>query len=277
MNKLWKTGLLGLGAVAGLTAAAAVYLVMTFNPNDYKDELVRVVKESKQRTLRLDGDIKLSFFPTIGVNLSKVSLSEANSSQEFAAIGAMRVSLALMPLLRKQVVVDEVAVSGLQATLVKRKDGTTNMDDLLGEDSEVESKQDSRQVKFDIASVSFTDANLDYRDELSGAQYVIKNLVLKTGRIANGVSSAIELSAGIQANQPKLDVAAQLKTRLIFDMDKQQYRLQDLSFELAGTVLDMRDLKVMGSGNVSADLVKSEFGAQKNYLECEWRSSRGKV
>ena len=91
------------------------------------------MKDSKQRNLRLDGDIKLSFFPNIGASLSKVSLSEFRSDKEFAAIESARVSLALMPLLRKQVVVDEVAVSGLKATLVKHKDGTTNIDDLLGQ------------------------------------------------------------------------------------------------------------------------------------------------
>src|SRR3989338_6443585 len=132
MNKTFKYGLLGTGAAVGIAVAGAIYLAATFDPNDYKEQIIRAVKESKQRELRLDGNITLSFFPNIGANVGKVSLSEFNSEKQFAAIDSARVSLALLPLLSGQAVVNEVAISGLQATLIRRKDGTTNIDDLLG-------------------------------------------------------------------------------------------------------------------------------------------------
>ena len=49
--------------MAGI-ALAGVTHVVAFNPNDYKPQIIRAVKDSRQRDLRLDGDIKLSFFPT---------------------------------------------------------------------------------------------------------------------------------------------------------------------------------------------------------------------
>lgn len=261
MNKILKYGLLGAGGVVAVAVAGAAYLAATFDPNDYKDKVIQAVKDSKQRNLRLDGDIKLSFFPSIGANLGKVSLSEFNSDKEFAAVDALRVSLALMPLLSKQVVVDEVAVSGLKATLVKHKDGTTNIDDLLGKG---EKKQDDgQQVKFDIASVSIEKTNLAYRDEGTGAEYAIKDLNLKTGRIANGVPGKIDLSVGVQANQPKLDITTRLKTKLTFDLDKQQYQLEGLDLQASGTALDISNLKLKASGNANANLATLEFGAQK--------------
>lgn len=276
MNKLLKFFLLGIAGAIGLMAAGVAYLTVTFNPNDYKAKIIQTVKETKQRTLHLDGDIKLSFFPNIGANLSKVSLSELNSDKEFAAIASARVSLALLPLLRKQVVVDEVAVSGLQTTLIKREDGTSNIDDLLGQEGQPADTQDSQQVQFDIASVSVTNTNLTYRDESSGAQYAIKNLTLKTGRIANGVTTAIDLAMGIQANQPKLDITTQLQTKLTFELDKQQYRLQNLNFELVGSALDMSDLKVTASGDVNVDLAKNQFGAQKLTLNASGNQMKEK-
>ena len=266
MNKILKYGLLGTGAVVGIAVAGAVYVAVTFNPNDYKPQIIQAVKDSNQRSLRLDGDIKLSFFPNIGANLSKVSLSEFKSEKEFAAIDSARVSLAFMPLLRKQVVVNEVAVSGLNATLVKHKDGTTNIDDLLAKDEKkpVEEKKDSGPpVKFDIASVSLDKTSFAYRDEGSGAQYAAKDLSLKTGRVAIGVPAKIELSVGVQANQPKLDITAQLKTTLTFDLDKQKYLLQGLELQANGSVLDISGLKVKAGGDVSADLTAQEFGAKK--------------
>lgn len=260
MNKIVKYALLGTGAVVGVAAAGATYIAVTFNPNDYKQQIIQTVKDEKQRTLHLDGDIKLSFFPSIGANLGKVSLSEFKSEQTFASVETVRVSLALMPLLSKQVVVNEVLVSGLTATLVRHKDGTTNIDDLLSK----QAKDDKSQpVKFDIASVAVEKTNLTYRDEGTGAQYALKELNLNTGRIANGVPGKIALSVGVQANQPKLDITTQLATTLTFDLDKQSYQLAGMDLQVSGSALDISNLKLKASGDASANLQTQEFAANK--------------
>jgi len=268
MNRILKYGLLGAGAVAGIAVAGIAYVATTFDPNDYKDRIVQAVKDSKQRNLRLDGRISLSFFPNIGANVGKVSLSEFNSDKPFAAIDSARISLALLPLLSGKAVVNEVAISGLQATLIRRKDGTTNIDDLLGakagEEQPAVKKADGRQpVGFDIAAVSIEKTGLTYRDEGSGAQYAVRDLSLHTGRIANGVPGKIELSATVQATQPKLDIATQLKTTLTFDLEKQQYRLEGLDLQASGAALDIGNLRLKAGGDVNANLGTQEFGAQR--------------
>ncbi|MBK9161823.1 MAG: AsmA family protein [Nitrosomonadales bacterium] len=273
MNRIVKYGLLGVVGVVGVAVAGAAYVAATFNPNDYKAKIIQAVKDSKQRDLRLDGDIALSFFPSIGADLGKVSLSEFRSDKQFASIDSAHVSLALIPLFSRQVVVDAVSVSGLQATLVKRTDGSTNIDDLLGKD-EKQSEAGQQQVEFDIAAVSIEKTALTYLDESTGAQYSVKDLNLHTGRIANGVPGRIELSAAVQANQPKLDIAAQLKTELTFDLDKQQYRLGGLDLQLNGSALDITGLKLQAGGDISANLSTQEFGAQKFALKAT--GSKGK-
>lgn len=267
MNKIVKYGLLGAGAVVGVAVAGAVYLAATFNPNEYKGYIVHAIKDKKQRTLHLDGDIKLTFFPRIGANLGRLSLSEYKSDQQFASVDSARVSLELLPLLSRQVVVDEVAVSGLTANLIKYKDGTTNIDDLLGRDDK---PRDSNQpVKFDINSVSIKKTSLNYRDEGTGAQYAVHDLNLKTGRIANGVPGKIDLSAGVQGNQPKLDINTQLVTTLTFDLDKQQYQMADMDLQISGSALDISNLKIKAGGDASANLATQEYGMNKFELNAK--------
>lgn len=281
MNKFLKYGLLGVGAIVAVAVAGAAYLAATFNPNDYKAQIIKAVKDSKQRNLRLDGDIKLSFYPNIGASLSKVSLSDYRSDRNFAAIESARVSLKLMPLLRKQVVVDEVSVSGLKATLVKYKDGSTNIDDLLNT-SEQKPQQQTKSasggpaVKFDIASITVENTDLSYRDEVSGAKYDIKDLNLKTGRVAIGVPGKIELSATIKANQPKLDINTQLKTMLTLDPDRQKYRLQGMDLQVSGSALDISKLNVQASGDMSADLATHEFTAKEFALNASGVKTKDK-
>ena len=67
MNKILKYGLLGVGIPIGIAVSIVAYVALTFDPNDYKAQIIKTVKDKQQRDLHLDGDIKLSFYPNIGV------------------------------------------------------------------------------------------------------------------------------------------------------------------------------------------------------------------
>ena len=131
MNKIIKYIAYGLLGAFALLIVLVGYVAATFNPNDYKDIIVKLVQEKKQRTLDLEGDIKLTLWPKLGADLGKVKLSEHNSSKEFASIDSAKVSLALLPLLRKELVVDTIYIDGVNVTIIRHKDGTTNFDDLM--------------------------------------------------------------------------------------------------------------------------------------------------
>ena len=257
MSKIVKYVVFGVIGVLAVVSVGAGYLLATFNPNDYKAQVIQLVKDKKQGDLRLDGDITLIFLPSIGANLGKVSLSEVNSDKQFAAIEDVHVSLALMPLFSQEMLVNEVVISGLQVTLVKHKGGRSNIDDLLG--SNVNRKpDDSGQVKFDIASINIADANLNYSDEASGAQYSLKDFNLKTGRIANGVASNIVLSMAMQGNKPKLEVSTELQATLTFDLSKKQYSLDDLiiAVEATGDMLPNKSVSGELKGDIQIDATK---------------------
>ncbi|MEI2679831.1 MAG: AsmA family protein [Burkholderiaceae bacterium] len=72
-------------------------------------------------------------------------MSEPGGKEEFAALDSARVAVAVMPLLSKQVQVRRIEVTGLKATLVKKKDGTLNIADLLGSANAVKPARGSRR------------------------------------------------------------------------------------------------------------------------------------
>ena len=261
--------LIGVVVVVLVAAGVAAYIAATFDPNAYKPQIIQLVKEKKQRTLRLDGDIKLAFWPSLGADLGRLSLSEFKSDKEFAAVESARVSLALMPLLSKQLVVNEVAIKGVRANIVRFKDGRMNIDDLLAKDD-----QKQEQFKFDIDHVAIENAALNFRDEAKGAEYALSGFNLKTGRIANGVPTKVSLSLAIKGNQPKLNLDADLKTQLTFDLDKQLYALEDLVLEAKGQVADINNLAAKVAGNATAGLKTGEFSAGK--LSVALTGARGK-
>jgi AsmA protein len=243
MRKPIKYVLLAVAGVILILAAGAIYLVATFDPNAYKPQIIKAVKDSKHRDLKLDGDIKLTLFPSIGASLSKVSLSEFQSKQEFASIDSAHVSLALLPLFAKQVVIDKVSINGMTLHLIKHADGKLNIDDLLSStaSSPAQSPASAKPakpapaggmpVKLDVAAISISNANLSYRDEAGGARYEVKDLNLDTGRIASGVPTRVKLQTSIHSNKPRLDIALQMQAGLKFDLDKLSYQLDNLELQ----------------------------------------------
>jgi len=272
MNKILKEVLISLGALVVVLIALAVYITFAFDPNKYKPQIVQLVKDKTQRTLQL-GAIKLSFFPSIGVKVAAVSLSEYKSDKESVAVEGGRVSLKLLPLFSEQVVVDEIELRGVHVNLRRFKDGTTNMSDLLGapekstpQGTPVEPGKPG-QLRFDIDHVSIEDTTVNYYDEKTGAKYVLSRLNLKTGRIANAVPFNVELGFDVLGNRPAFDLNTHLKTRLTFDLNKQQYLLQALTLAVKGQAAGISELVVNASGDVSAKLQSKEFAADKFKLE----------
>ncbi|HEV2009256.1 MAG TPA: AsmA family protein, partial [Burkholderiales bacterium] len=244
MNKIVKFVVWPLVGLVVIVVAIGAYIAATFDPNQYKPQIVQAVKDKTQRILKLDGNIKLSLFPSIGATLDKASLSERASDREFAGADDLHVALKLIPLLSKQVVVDAIEAKNLRANLVRFKDGKTNIDDLTGggDTSASTAKSGEPQVKIEIDHVTLKNATVTYTDQAAGAKYAISKLNLKTGRIANGVPSKIDISLTAQSDKPKLDVEAELKATVTFDPANQHYVLEGLDLSAKGIAAGISNL-----------------------------------
>ena len=250
---------IGLGSLVLVVGAVFAYVAATFNPNDYKASIIAAVKEKTGRTLQLKGDISLSFFPTLGAKLGQASLSERKSEKEFASFGDAVVAVKLMPLLSKEVIVDAVEVKGLRARIERDRSGKFNFDDLKGAEDKKKPGEKTTPVKVDIDHVTITDADITYIDQAEGAQYQISKLDVKTGRIATGVTTPLELSATIAAPKQKAQIETKVKGKLTFDLERQLYKLEGLDFSAKGNLGDLSGLNATAKGTVEARLATSEF------------------
>src|SRR5580658_8878258 len=102
--------------VVGLLAVWALV-----NPNDYKGRIAAAVKESTGRELHLSGDIKLSVFPWIALELGPATLGnpEGFGEEPFLSFAHASVRVKLLPLLRKRLQVARVDIDGLDVRLRK--------------------------------------------------------------------------------------------------------------------------------------------------------------
>jgi AsmA protein len=258
--KILKYALYALGAVVALLVVAVLIITATFDPNQYKPQIVQLVKDETGRTLAVDGDIKLKLFPKIGAQVGKLTLSERGSDQTFAGVETAQVFVALLPLLSKHVVVDEVRLDGLTANLVKLKDGTTNFSDLAG-GAKGEPKPQTKPVppggpapvNLDISGVRITNAHVTWKEQTNGNDVALDLTELKTGRIAEDIPSKVEMNLAIKGTQPKLDLKAALSGVLTFNLAKQHYGFKSLDANLQGAALAYSGIAVTLKADVDAD------------------------
>ena len=253
MKKLLKYSLYGIASLIVLILVGVAIFAATFNPNDYKQKVVDLVKEKKQRTLNIEGDIKLSFWPKIGADLGKVSLSEHNNPAEFASLDSVKVSLALLPLLKKQLVVDTVYIDGAKANIIKYKDGTTNFDDLISKD------ESSNDIQFDIDGVNVSNSTFSYLDEASNAKYSISQLNLKTGHVALAEPIDLKTDFLVTANQPLINAKVNLKGNFLADSKAKHYAAKGLDATVEGDLAGGKNVNIAISGDVDANPEKAEL------------------
>ena len=264
MNKIVKFALLSLLGIIVVVAGLVAYIAATFDPNQYKPQIVQAVKDQTQRTIRIEGDIRLSLFPGIGATLGKVWLSERTSDQEFAGIEDFRIALKLLPLLSKQVVIDTVEIRNLRLNLVRGKDGKINIDDLTGGGkSTPAANAGAAPVRIDIDHFMLRNATITYTDQAQGEKYTLSKLDLETGRLASGVPGKIALSFAINRDQPKLDLETTLKTTFTFDLEQQQYALGDLDLSAKGSAAGISDLVIKANGSVDTKLTGRDISISK--------------
>lgn len=238
MTKPLKILVIVLSAIVLIIGLGIAYLSFVFDPNQFKAQLIELVKEKKHRTLVIDGNIQLNFFPKLGVSLEKIRLSEFESPTQFAHLDKAQVSLALMPLFQKQIVVDKISLHGLQLRYQRDTQGKSNIDDLLAkEPSEYQTKtdtSDTKQMRFDIEGIDIANSQFEIDDQKAALKGSIKDLNLSTGKIADKKKTPVKFSAAFNFQQPKAEAKIDLNTQLSFDMTQKSLDLQDFKTQIAG-------------------------------------------
>ena len=278
MPRFLKITLIALAAAAALLAAVAAYLVATFDPNDHKALLVERVQKDYQRTLAIPGPIALTLFPRLGLKLGAVSLSERQGRDEFASLQTAQVSLAVWPLLRREVVVDRVAVSGLRAKVTRFKDGRLSIDDLTSRDAAAAppaaAAPAAPPLRLDIAGIAITDAAFTFDDQQAPRRVTLTNASVEAGRVAPGLTVPLALKGRLDANAPALGADLALEGRLTLGPAPGRVVVDALKAEVAAT-LDGRPWKATLAGTFDGDTVAQRYALNGLALDAVLPHPRG--
>lgn len=255
-------------AIVVVLAGALVAAGLLIDPNDYKDQITAKVNEATGRTLTIGGDIGLSLFPWIAVELNDVALSNAEGfgDEPFTRINRAEVRLKLLPLLSREVEAGTIVLQGLVLNLARDAGGRSNWDDLAGEPaaspslqkpSEPAARKDAPALSaLAIGGVDIRDGQVSWRDEGAGQQVDLSDIRLQTGAIVPGVPVDVELGFTMASEAPAMQVRTDLSGEVDLATSLRQIAVNglQLAVEASGSGVPVPDPTINLGADVSVDL-----------------------
>ena len=196
---------IALATLIVVAVCALFAFILSFNADAYKSDLQLLVKERTNRELTIAGELKVELFPKLAVRARQVSLSEEGRADRFASIDDLWASMAIWPLFKNQIIVDELAASGIRANLIRTRDGKLSIDDLvrwLNWDDAPSDAPDSllatNDMTIDVAGIQIKDAEITLHDERRQTTWDITGMSLSTGQILRDSPVDVNLEATIR-------------------------------------------------------------------------------
>jgi uncharacterized protein involved in outer membrane biogenesis len=232
-----------LGALCGLLllviGGLAIWL-LTFDANANKDWIARKFQEQTGRTLTLDGNIEVSFYPWLGLTAEQVAVGNAVgfSDTPLMAANALAFRIKLLPLLRSRYEIDTVKIDGLHLNLEVAGNGLDNWSSLAGGSAtEAGSSPESASASGSntailnnliIGGVSITDTSVVYDDDFAGTHYEINDINMSIGELVYGNPLDIRLDFDAASRTPELAARTTLEGTVVYDTDSGRYNFAPL-------------------------------------------------
>lgn len=181
-----------------LVLAAVVIIPMVFDPNDYRENIVTLVKDKTGRDLKLDGELTMSVFPWLGIRTEGLALSQPEEiGGDMLSVDTAQLRIKLAPLLSKQVHIDTVILEQPQFRLVTLKNGMDSFSGLTGDDEadeDVAGDTAGAAVALAIQGVEITDALVVLDNRQEGSLLELSKLNVTTGNLIGDSLADIKLT-----------------------------------------------------------------------------------
>jgi AsmA protein len=242
-------GILGLGVIA------VIAIVLFVNPNQYKPQIISLVKTQTGRDLSLEGDLKLKLYPLLAIEVNKARLSNAPgfSTPDFASIDSLQLRLKLWPLLHKEVEIDSLQLAGVKLFLAKDAKGNNNWADMSKSSSQEPAK---KPVTVELSALNLQDTLLQWDDASSNQHYKLSGLQLQAQDVALNKPINLNLQTQISSSgKAEWVYPLQLRTQLTLNVEQQSYQLNSLRLQ---TSISNQAL-VFNSSQLALDMAKQDL------------------
>lgn len=187
MAKLFKVLFGVLLTLIILVLVGGYIFLKTFDLNKYKPYVTELASKELGRKVAINGESSLgiSLMPTIILRDVEVANAEWAQEPQMLKVGELEVKLSLMPLLKKQIVIDKVALLNTQIFLSVAADGRENW--MLQLPSKDEAKAIADQTTTANVQKADTPAKAKESKEVNSAAAALAGFAAKNVSIENAV------------------------------------------------------------------------------------------
>lgn len=179
--------------IATIVTALAFFLPYLLDVNAYREEILAALQKSLHRQVNFkSGSFAWHFGPSFVFD--KFSIKEPDGSTDLLSSEQITIQLALIPLLEKKAELKKIELNGATLSLVRKADGTLNIDDLLKPDKDAVPVR-FRQINMKKSTVKWLDLGIQ-KDGFSAS---LNNLQLSIDHLTRGRKGHVELSADLPA------------------------------------------------------------------------------
>ena len=233
-------------ALIVLLILTVVVVINVVDPNDYKQQIQEQVKTNINRDAVIAGDLDWSLYPLLGLKSGQVTLYNNPEFEEktFLNVQSASISINVLPLFSGQIEIGEIMLDGVEFNLITNKDGSSNLDNLQAENTEVvaettkeetpatEEEQSTEAVdlsKFVLSGITLTNAQLQIIDHQTSEnqKVAIKSMVLS--EFAFDKKSHFSLTSSFKNKQVDADIA--LEADIFIDSALSNIELTNLTIE----------------------------------------------
>jgi AsmA protein len=240
---LAKIVLLTLSVLTLCLIFALCAVSLAIDPNVYKAQLAALIKAKTGRNVEFAGNIKLSFFPKLAINVEKILIKNWLNFPKTPFITAEKstVEVRLLPLLRQQIKVNTVVLDGLAINLVTDKQGVNNWDapadpSLLPQasDSDTPSTTKSALAGLTVGSIILKNILVHWDNQQSGEHLELKNLFVTANKFVFGEPIHIDTATEVASQHLKYPGIVKWATDLHVDEKLENFVFNGNHIELQG-------------------------------------------
>ena len=173
MKANMKKALFILGGSAVALVLAAVIFVLTFNINSYKPRIEAAASGAIGMTVSINGNMKLTLFPGAGVLLENILIK--NRDADVASIKKVEAGIKLLPLLWREVHIQQVGLINSTFFITKDRTGHFNVE-----------TPDILSGSFEAKKFFIRKGRLLYMDETSGIKTEVNDCDLAMNNFSAG-------------------------------------------------------------------------------------------
>ncbi|MDX2165096.1 MAG: AsmA family protein [Gammaproteobacteria bacterium] len=220
-----------------LAIAVPVCLMIFVNPNQFKPQIEKEVQSAIHQPFAIKGNLKWTFYPMAGIQAKGVTLG-----QNLLSAKSIEFSVAVAPLLHKEIRVGKIQLDGLDLNLIKNAAGQANWN-IIPDASHAPKKStsshpnkasddDAKIAAWSVSQISIRNSEISLDDATQNKHLKITNFNFSSANVSVDKAFPVSVSMTVASDTFASPVNVKWKSNLAYINSTKTVKLTNINATL---------------------------------------------